>query len=279
MPGKMRPFDPRQVMLKPTFEVFHSLDTNTLTVDPHHHDFYEIYFLISGEVEYRVEGRSYEVRPGELMLISPWKVHQPVIKGGQDYERIVLWVDRNHMARFTSETMALTGCFGDAPANLLYPSKLQGADIKNLLDRMETEGRRNRAGSELYMQGLFLQLMVEINRLAQQADGHGKSSQEPDLVNRVLAYIGSHYEEQLSLQSLADRFFVSKYYLSHAFSAKVGTGVHRYLVLKRLSAAREQIAAGCGPGEACQNCGFRDYTTFYRAFKAEYGVSPKEFSV
>ena len=94
----------------------------------------------------------------------------------------------------------------------------------------------------------------------------------------MLAYISEHYNEKLTLQDLADQFYVSKYHLSHEFSARVGTSVYRYIILKRLLAAREQIADGAPPSEVYQNCGFQDYANFYRAFKTEYGISPKEFA-
>ncbi len=62
--------------------------------------------------------------------------------------------------------------------------------------------------------------------------------------------------------------------MSHTFSSQVGTSIYRYILLKRLLAAREQIVGGISPSEASQNCGFPDYANFYRAFRAEYGVSP-----
>lgn len=278
MARRLQPFDPRQNMNNPTFEVFHNYDAGVRNVDPHHHDFYEIYFFLGGDVEYQVEGRTYALQPGELMLITPWKFHQPVVRPGAAYERMVLWIDRNFLLRHEGGGMTLADCFGGEPASHLRPSEVQSAVIRSLMEQMIREGRRKRPGSELYLQGLFLQLMVEINRVALQADPRRETPEEPDLVNQVLAYIAGHYDEKLSLQELADRFYVSKYYLSHAFSAKVGTGIHRYIVLKRLLAAREQIAAGTSPGEACSNCGFQDYANFYRAFKTEYGVSPKAFA-
>ena len=113
--------------------------------------------------------------------------------------------------------------------------------------------------------------------MAQRSPQKRETAEEPELVSRVLAYISEHYSEKITLQNLADRFYVSKYHLSHEFSAKVGTSVYRYIILKRLLSAREQIADGVPPSEVYQTCGFQDYANFYRAFKTEYGISPKEF--
>ena len=119
--------------------------------------------------------------------------------------------------------------------------------------------------------------MVEINRLAM-ASSPVEKREEPDLVSQVLAYIGAHYQENITLESLAAEFFVSKYHLSHEFSHRVGTSIYRYVIFRRLLQARELIAAGQAPGEVYQSCGFGDYANFYRAFKGEYGISPREFA-
>ena len=145
-----------------------------------------------------------------------------------------------------------------------------------LLDRLAREYYNDELGSFAYAQGLLTQFMVELNRLAQYS-GPVQKWEEPDLVTQVLAYIGNHYQENITLESLASEFFVSKYHLSHEFSHRVGTSVYRYVIFRRLLQARDLMTAGVNPGQVYQICGFGDYANFYRAFKAEYGISPREF--
>ena len=83
---------------------------------------------------------------------------------------------------------------------------------------------------------------------------------------------------ELSLDALAGELFVSKYHLSHAFSREVGVSVYRYILMRRLMMARQLLTAGEPAGQVCRSCGFADYTSFYRAFKSEYGISPREFT-
>ena len=97
------------------------------------------------------------------------------------------------------------------------------------------------------------------------------------LTEKQAEAIELYYNEDLSLESLARRFYVSKYHLSHEFSKSVGTGVYRYIILKRLLMAKQMLAEGASPGTVCHSCGFQDYANFYRAFKAEYGVSPNKY--
>ena len=93
----------------------------------------------------------------------------------------------------------------------------------------------------------------------------------------ILAYINDHYAEELTLDSLAGRFFISKYHLSREFGRIVGRSVHRYITQKRLVAAKQMLGEGRSSSMVCQHCGFGDYSNFYRAFKSEYGISPKEY--
>ena len=79
----MQLFDPRQSMSKEDFEIFHYRDARFSGVPVHQHDFYEIYFFISGSVEYSVEGKIYEMKKGDILLINPLELHQPRISPEQ----------------------------------------------------------------------------------------------------------------------------------------------------------------------------------------------------
>ena len=281
MPISAQRFDSRQSMKDKRFEVFHYRDKKLDSVGIHHHDFFEVYFFLSGRVSFKVEGKTYHLESGDLLLINPQELHQPDIGADALYERIVLWIDRTYLANLCSAAGAdLSACFNnDIPGhtNLLRPSKLRRAALSQLLDRLAREYYSDELGSFAYAQGLLTQFMVELNRLAR-ASNRVEKREEPDLITQVLAYIGAHYQENITLESLAAEFFVSKYHLSHEFSHRVGTSVYRYVIFRRLLQARELIAAGQAPGEVYQNCGFGDYANFYRAFKGEYGISPREFA-
>ncbi len=277
MAKRTQVFDPRQNMSEKTFEVFHNYDALRRDVDLHHHDFYELYYFMCGDVEYRVEGKSYTLESGDLLLISPNVFHQPVVQPGTPYERIVLWIDRSYLAQLAAQEADLAACFSTA-ATLLRPDAYQRTNLVMLLEQLCKECRSKKFASSLYSQGLFLQIMVQINRMALRTAQADAAPEEPGLVDHLLSYIGAHYSEKLTLQALAEQFYVSKYHLAHAFSSQVGTSIYRYIMLKRLLAAREQLADGAAPSQVYQACGFQDYANFYRAFKAEYGISPKAYA-
>ncbi len=279
MRQQAQPFDPRQTMCRAGFEVFHYCDARSGEVDLHHHDFYEIYLLLNGKMDYWVDGRLYHLQPGDLLLINPMELHRPIVtEENTPYERIVLWIEKRYLERLSTERVSLTRCFDHSRpehSNLLRPSALLRSDLTARMGTLVREYYSDEYGGALCADGLFLQLMVELNRVALQGDGAPLREESSPLVSKVLAYIADHYAEDLSLESLAQQFFVSKYHLSHEFSRTVGLGVYRYLTLKRLLIAKQLMTDGISPGDVYAACGFRDYTNFYRAFKAEYGISPR----
>ena len=91
----------------------------------------------------------------------------------------------------------------------------------------------------------------------------------------MLQLVSRNYADELLLDDIASRFYVSKYHLSHEFTRQVGTSLHKYVTLKRLQIARQMLTDGEAPGEVSARCGFGDYANFYRAFKSQYGISPR----
>lgn len=278
----MQVFDPRQSMTSPTFEIFHYRDAKFEGVAVHQHDFYEVYFFISGNVEYSVEGKSYLLKKGDLMLINPLELHQPRIGPDQNpYERIVLWINKNYLSRLCTNNTSLSQCFDNTNpqhTNLLRLSKAQQSYFSTKLSELIEENSSKDYGSDLAAEAILTRFLVELNRLTLSIDKKIETDKSSStLIPDILTYINQHYCEKISLSSIADEFFISKYYLSHAFNDVVGTSVNRYITLKRLINAKQMLSSGIKPTTAAIHCGFNDYAGFYRAFTAEYGITPKEF--
>lgn len=279
----MQIFDPRQSMTSSTFEVFHYRDAKFEGVAVHQHDFYEVYFFISGNVEYSVEGKSYHLNRGDLLLINPLELHQPRIGPDQDaYERIVLWINKNYLSRLCTNNTSLSQCFDNTNpqhTNLLRLSRPQQKYISSKLSELLEESTSKDYGSDLAAEAILTRFLVELNRLTLTSTKKIEVDKtDSPFIPDILSYINQHYCEKISLASIADEFFISKYYLSHAFNSVVGTSVNRYITLKRLINAKQMLSSGIKPTTAAMHCGFNDYAGFYRAFTAEYGITPKQFA-
>lgn len=275
-------FTPKQQMQRPDYELQYKRDSYLMDVELHHHDFYELYYLVSGDVVYTIESKLYKVLPGDMLLISPRELHQVHIQAERSvYERYVLWISPQMVQKLSSQISDLFRALDPASPGYSNQLRLTPSDqqrICGLMEQLYLETQESAFGADLLPQCLLTQLLVIINRRALREDcrlsGIARSSK---MVSQVIDYINLNFAEPLSLELLADTFFVSKYHLSHEFQRQIGTSVGRYIQKKRLQIARHLMTQGMRPNEVCHLCGFGDYTGFYRAFKAEYGTSPRTF--
>ncbi|MGI5894812.1 MAG: AraC family transcriptional regulator [Candidatus Merdivicinus sp.] len=282
MKSTVQPFSTRQKMLETDYEIYRYRDSYLSEVELHHHDFYEIYFFVSGNVQYTIESRQYDLKPGDILLISPLELHQPMIQAENEaYERIVLWVSRGCLAGLSSPESDLASCFDlNSPqhTNLLRLDAVTVRRLQDMADALIEEGNRRYFGWELNTRALLTRIMVELNRRMQESPtGFEVPDESSGIISDVLRYINENFNNDISLDSLSEQFFVSKYHLSREFKRLVGTSVYRYIIQKRLIMAKQKMLAGFSPTIVYCNCGFGDYANFYRAFRAEYGISPKEF--
>lgn len=283
MASRTQRFNTRQHMQRKTYEIFRYKDADMREVALHHHDFYEIYFFLAGNVQYNVESRSYQLKAGDVLLINPLELHQPIFgKEHRSYERIVLWINKNFLESISPSGEDLAACFHtNVPGhtNLLRPESAMRQMLIYELEQLMLETASQEYCSEYCAMSYLVQVLIQLNRQAKQQNKEAEAKVASDsVVYMVLNYINTHYSEDLTLDFLANQFFISKYHLSREFGRLVGTSVHRYIVQKRLIMAKQMMQEGKSSSEVYQHCGFGDYSNFYRAFKAEYQMSPREFA-
>ncbi|MGI6578024.1 MAG: AraC family transcriptional regulator [Eubacteriales bacterium] len=268
-------------MLSENYEIFHYKDSYLKDVALHHHDFFELYFFISGDVSYTIESRNYKLHPGDILLISPQELHQPIIDQKKPYERIVLWINCNYLKKLSTEKSDLTRCFDSDlkdRTNLLRldPENLKA--VRTQFVELLAETNNQKPYSDLICHCLLVQLVAELNRQFINYTGHFETETSlGGVMNDIVNYINKHHTESLSLDFLSQEFYISKYHMSREFMRHFGISIHKYITKKRLITAKQLLSDGIAPSEVCTKCGFSDYANFYRAFRSEYGISPRDF--
>lgn len=274
-------FDARQFMQSADFEIFYYHDVNINHISFHHHDFYEFFFFLEGDVDYQIDGISYALQYGDCLLIPPGIPHRPVFHSREiPYRRFVLWLS----ADFYQSLCQISGDFSygfdhaashhtyHVPTDFITCQNIQG----KLMELIE-EKNGKKAFHELHVRMSVSLFLLQINRLLYDALHCVSPTYENALYLNLCDYINNHLEEDLSLDQLAAFFFVSKYHISHSFKDNMGISLHQYILKKRLQAIKNGILSGTPFNQLIYQYGFHDYTSFYRAFKKEFGSSPTEF--
>ena len=269
--------------LNDNFKIFHIRDKKDIKFEYHHHDFSKIVILIDGDLTYYIEGKAYILKPWDILFVNKNEIHKPVVNPNKYYERIVIWLNPDFMAKDAQGNNNLLKCFEVAIKNNynLLRLNMKSIDIiKNLIQDIQNCNNSNEFGSEILKESLFVQLMVLMNRLFLNSDKNRdiEDIQYDKTIEGVLNYINSNLENDLSIDTIASEFFISKYYLMRKFKNQIGSSIHNYVVQKRLILARSLISDGLSMSSVCSRCGFNDYSSFVRAFKKVYGVSPSNYN-
>lgn len=263
-------------MLRQDFQLSHNRDPYFRTMEFHAHDFLELYCFLDGSVTYYIEDQVYDLCPGDLLIIPAGKMHRPVIVNEHAaYERMVLWITPQYLQSIDSPA-------GDLQKNLQkvgehgYCVPFRGDEtvfvtalLKKLLymQKNDTDPKFCAGAVELYLWTIFRSYGV--------IDTTHRN--ETQVIPQVIRYITEHFSEPLTLEDIAAEFFVSKSYLNRHFKAYTNSTVYAYIMALRLTHARRMLREGILAVEAGRECGFSDYSTFYKAFKTQTGLSPQQF--
>lgn len=269
--------------LREDFRLFHLKDTAAPEVGYHYHEFDKLVLVLGGKITYMVEGVTYFLQPWDVLLIRRSMIHRPIIDPSEPYERIVIWLGRDYLKERSDPGEALDQCFDtvrDQGFHLLRTPPERRIAYMNTLQALEDALRGKEFGARRLCDALCQQLMILVNRdvLSSHTASDAPESYRVDRkIEEILQYIAAHLGEELSVERLAKRFYLSRYYLMHRFKEVTGYTLHQYIRQKRLLYAAELIRSGVPVMKAAEQAGFREYSTFLRSFQAMFHMAPRDF--
>ena len=237
-------------------KLFHLSDKRQWTCPYHYHDFDKITLFFRGHVSYDVEG--------------------PIIHGDAVYERIIAYISPSYLQGYERRGCPAGQIFTRENAPILRQPQ-EADNLYNVSCRLRRAWADMGPESPLLQETLFTEFMIHLTRALQKDKLHVvQKGHQNEKIRRILAYIEENLSGDLSISSLAVAFFMSPDYLMHLFKAETGMTAASYITTKRLQKARHLMQEGRALTEICYDCGFTNYSTFYRAWKNHYHTSPKE---
>ncbi len=249
---------------------------NTERFHPHIHEFHEIYCFISGDAEFIIEGNVYPLKPGDILLARHKELHCVRLLSQAPYTRLVfnfnplilkkIDPELNLMAPFDKRPLGIGNLYRlnllNGPALYEFTGKLADSDF-------ESPHIKTKVLSYMFY------LMESIYEIYTSPAGSLQPSNglQPKL-NEIIQYINAHLKDDLNSKQLSNQFFISESQLGRLFKSSTNMSVGEYINQKRLYLAQSMILQDVPLAEVCTECGFNYYSSFYRAYKKQFGASP-----
>jgi AraC-like DNA-binding protein len=246
-----------------------------LHFERHCHDTYEILYVVRGSGKYIVEGAEYPLKPNTLLLTKPYEFHYVCPDLDSVYERYVINFDLAAPVDSAAQ-LSLLHTEDGSGYGIYFSENTLGEAIRAIFAEMEMacemfSGSPQRAARE---ETMFRVALTRLLFFLSVEKSKSLFPKEENLAMRVTDYINRNLAEPLSLDALAQRFFVSKYYLCHAFRQQAGVSIFAYINTKRIALAEQLLAKGEPATAVAFAVGFGNYSTFYRAFCKQTGHPP-----
>ena len=256
------------------FRLFHMRDIPKEKIEPHYHEFYKLLVVVSGTGGYWIGGERYQLQSGDVVLIDSRLVHRPEFE--QEYERVIIYISPDFLKASSTADCDLQSCFSAAGRCVLRLPPKEQERFFTLVRRLEGELASAEVGKDIVSQGLLLRLVVELCRVMRREEGAAVRPLRPKdgRIAEMLRYIDGHIGEELTVEHLAERFFLSKYHMMRLFRENTGATIHAYILERRLMNARDMMAGGLRATDACYRAGFNSYCAFCRAYGKRFGTSP-----
>lgn len=235
---------------------------------PHTHEYVELFYIIGGTGMFQIEDQEYPVHVNDIIIINPNVSHAEVSINGQTLEYIVLGIegiqlaDEKHFNRNSCilgqhETTELSSC------------------LWNILREMEQKQAGFEEVCQACMEMLVIRLMRKISLTMSAVSQFTSGNRQCALVKH---YIDHHFKEALTLEQLAEKVHMNKYYLVHTFKDEYGISPINYMISRRIVESKYLLAeTDLSLAQIAQLLGFSSPSYFSQAFRKAQGISPIDY--
>ena len=246
----------------------------------HYHNQYELYYSIKGERYYFIKDKCYALKTGSMVFINEYDIHYTAARANSSYERMVINFKKDYLKDvFANCDIDLFACF-KKDVNIIEFDASEQQFIERLLSNMLTEFQENKNGSQEYLKACLVQILITINRKCQNTPDAevGYINSTHKTISEISGYINNNYSEDITLKTIADKFFISPCYFSRVYKKFTGLSFIDYLNSVRIKEAQKLLRnSNFSIINISEKVGFKNQTHFGRIFKKISGVSPLDY--
>lgn len=283
--------------LEEEFKIFYLEDLVSKEIEYHYHDFDKILVFFKGDIEYTVEGKSYTLFPNDIILIPQGDSHKvkPRIsqsteafhtfdekkeKEGAEYVRLVIYLSPGYLLRYEENEVCLRDCFLQVKERYSHVVRTNVKGENRLLElakQLKNSILKKEPLDHLYQSTLLLQFLILLNReMGKERLYFVDTSRCNKKIVELIHYINQHLAEEIRMDDLSEKFYLSKYHMMRQFKAETGYTIGNYISQKRLLMARELLKQGESVTRVYLDVGFKEHSSFSRAYKQLFGELPSK---
>ena len=236
-------------------------------------DLFSVFMLLSGELDYIIEGNRLHIRPNDVVLVSNNELHHSIIKDGCECDYILLMIDLDFFIKNGCDDfahMVFNRAMGSG--NVIPAETVEKSGISDIFTRLDGYVRQTPVCLPV-VKSVIIELLYNLDR---QSAKNGTATYQQKNVRQIIEYINQNLTERLSLDDLAAKFFLTKQYLCKVFKKSTGITINKYISYKRVVLVRELYSKGVSLSMACEKAGFNDYSAFYRAYSKIMNEPPRK---
>lgn len=266
-------------MDSPYVDTRRDISYSNSNVQFHSHIFYELICCHhTNGAEYLIGTERYKLQKGDIILIPPGVSHRPLLPDNmqEPYTRDVLWVSTDFLSKL-SEIIPKIESLNLNPQNLLRTAGTRWEYITDMFRQGVQEATAAQLGWETMVTANTMSILIHLLRAIQDFSAKPPQAEKPEHLDQFITYVEEHLSQKITLAGTARHFYISESTVTQTFRKKMGISFYRYVTQRRLIASKTLIESGIPLETVAEQVGFTDYSSFFRAFKQEYGISPRQY--
>jgi len=239
---------------------------------------YMLIYFKSGEVVIKIEGRTYKIHTGDIVILNPTEIFRFSVDDTIPHERLTVTIYESMFDAFGGVQSELFFPFYNrekGEGNVIPAEKVQKMGLNLYLEQIIKQAESTNQTAPLM---IFCKIAELLSSMGELSHTEQKENQIPlnPIVESVLEYLNIHFKEDLSVSSVAEKFNIDKSYLSHLFKEHTGVSLWTYVIYRRIQVFNTMLLQGGTAEENCYKVGFQNYSNFYRLYKKHMGISPSQ---
>ena len=243
----------------------------------HMHIYYEFLQLIEGNALYNVEGTEYEISSGDLLITNPNEFHFITFPKKSVYHRQFLQIHSSFVSSMNPHILDTLNARKFGTNNRIPAEIFNKYNLGDIFKGVEHYSTNPTDDTDFMVSTYAAQLVVKLSEILKKEFLVNDTSSKNKHIKEIQNYIEQNFTRNLNIDDIAEHMFLNKSYISRLFKSETGLTISVYINMRRVMMAKNLLLAGENAMDIFYQCGFSDYTTFYRVFKKYTDMSPEQF--